>query len=117
MAVEERLPNDAVVIRCGLPPFTARPLLGACGDHPDGVFGFSVQSAAGLTVAQLATACRNKYVGYTSVGEIRRLGYDVVRTGKEFHHATVVVPKDWSTEAADVLTDLFVMAVNPSPRI
>ena len=66
MAVEERLPNDAVVIRCGLPPFTARPLLGACGDHPDGVFGFSVQSAAGLTVAQLATACRNKYVGYTT---------------------------------------------------
>ena len=83
MAKEERLPDDAVVVRCGLPPFVDSPLERGCRRHPVGLFGFSVQAAVGLTVEQLATACRNKSVGFTSVAQIRIMGYEVVRTSGE----------------------------------
>lgn len=116
MADGERLPDEAWVVRCGLPPFTARPLITACDEHPAGVYGFSVQSAADLSVEQLAPACRNKSVGFTTVGKIRQMGYDVVQTAGGFQHATVVVPRDWTTEAADALTSLFAGAINPAPR-
>jgi hypothetical protein len=39
-------------------------------DAPARVFGFSVQAAVGLTVEQLATVCRNKRVGFTTVAKI-----------------------------------------------
>lgn len=116
MAERERPPDDAFVVRCGQPPFAANPLYLACGDHPDGVYGFSVQSAAGLTVEQLAAACRNKVVGFTTVAEVRRLGYEIIRTGREFHHATVAVPVDWGEAEAVALTALFQAAINPAPR-
>ncbi len=116
MASGEWIPDEALVVRCGQPPFPASPLLLACGEHPEGVHGFSVQSAAGLTVGQLAVACRNKTVGFSIVGDIRGLGYDVIRTGREFHHATVAVPRDWSEDAAKVLADLFQLATNLAPR-
>jgi hypothetical protein len=116
MADGGRLPDEAWVVRCGLPPFTARPLIGACGEHAEGVFGFSVQSAANLLVVRLATACRNKSVGFTTVGKVRQMGYDVVPTRGDFHHATVIVPRDWSSQAAAALTGLFTAAVNLAPR-
>jgi hypothetical protein len=116
MAEEERLPDDAVVVCCGLPPFVDSPLERGCRRHPVGLYGLSVQAAAGMTVEQLATACRNKSVGYTSVAQIRIMGYEVVRTSGEAHHATVVVPEDWSRETAEELARIFRPATNPAPK-
>ena len=79
MADEGRLADDAVVVRCGRPPFVDSPLDRGCRRHPDGFFGFSVQSAAGLTAEQLAMVCRNKSVGFKTVAKIRIMGYEVVR--------------------------------------
>ncbi len=114
MADEGPLVDDAVVVRCGRPPFVDSPLDRGCRRHPDGFFGFSVQSAAGLTVEQLATVCRNKSVGFTTVAKIRIMGCEVVRTSGEAHHATVVVPEDWSAEAAARLAGIFEPAANPA---
>ncbi len=116
MAEGDSLPDDAVVVRCGLPPFVNSPLDRGCRRHPVGLFGFSVQAAVGLTVQQLATACSNNSVGFTTVGEIRIMGYEVVRTSGEAHHATVVVPVDWSADAAEQLALIFQHATNPSPK-
>jgi hypothetical protein len=116
MPGRERLPDEAWVVRCGSPPFEKSPLFKACGPHPDGPFGFSVQAAAGMTVDLLAAACRNNSVGYTTVRAIRAMGYDVLPTGGDFHHATVVVPDDWTEEAAGELPRLFQPARNPAPR-
>jgi hypothetical protein len=80
------------------------------------VYGFSVQAAVGLTVEQLATECRNRSVGFTTVAQIRIMGYEVVRTSGEAHHATVVVPEDWSADAAAGLAAIFQQATNPAPK-
>jgi hypothetical protein len=106
------IPDEAFVVRCGVPPFLNSPLILGCRTHPEGPYGFSVQSAAGLTVAELAAACRNNVVGYMIAGDIRALGYDVVRTGGAGHHATVIVPEDWSPEAAEILAARFHRAEN-----
>ena len=60
MVEENRLPDDAVVVRCGVPPFLARPLHLSCDEHPAGCYGFSVQSAAGLSAEELARNCQNR---------------------------------------------------------
>jgi hypothetical protein len=52
----------------------------------------------------------------TVVGEIRALGYDVLRTSGDGHHATVVVPRDWDEQAAMRLFRCFREAINPAPR-
>jgi len=98
-----------------LPPFRGRPLFTACDDHPDGVYGFSVQSAAALTVEQLASACRNKTVGATTVARIRDMGF-VVPTSGQWWHATVVVSKGWSQAEAERLSLLFEPISNPDAR-
>ena len=54
---------------------TAR-CISAVDDTLLGPFGFSVQCCAGLTVEQLAAACPNKTVGFTTVGQIRIIGYE-----------------------------------------
>lgn len=116
MAEGERLPDEAVVVRCGLPPFRDSPLNRGCRHHPDGFFGFSVQASVGMTVEQLATACFNKSVGFTTVAKIRIMGYEVVRTSGEAYHATVVVPEDWGADAAEELARIFEQAANPTPK-
>ena len=70
----------------------------------------------GLTVESLATARSNKSVGFTTVAEIRIMGYEVVRTSGEAHHATVVVPEDGSADAAAALAGIFRHATNPAPK-
>jgi hypothetical protein len=60
--------------------------------------------------------CRNKRVGFTTVAEIRIMGYEVVRTSGEAHHATVVVPEDWGADAAAKLAAIFEPAANPAYR-
>ena len=116
MARGDRLPGEAPVVRCGVPPFgspTNLPL--RCGHH-HGVFGFSVQSAAEASLEHLACWCRNNRVGVLTVEAIRVLGYDVQVTPGDGSHATVVCPLDWSQEAADELAAAFESVMNPAPR-
>lgn len=115
MPASDRLTDESLVVRCGMPPFAANPLNRACGQH-EGVYGFSVQAKAFVSFEELASWCRNNSVGFTSVGEIRKMGYDVVVTSGAGYHATVVVPIDWTAEAAELLTSLFQHAKNPAPK-
>lgn len=48
------------------------------------------------------------------VREVRKLGYDVVRTSGKGHHATVVVPEAWAEEDAKQLSEQFKMQPNPA---
>jgi hypothetical protein len=116
MVSSGRLPDEAVVVRCGRPPFDDPiPLCERCVQH-EGVYGFSVQCADKLSLDQLAGVCPNRKVGVATVGEIRVLGYDVVMTSGKGHHATVVVPNDWDYAASQGLVQLFREQVNPRPR-
>jgi hypothetical protein len=112
----DQIPDEALVVRRGLPPFANSPLDRGCRQHPDGVYGFCVQDEVGLTVEQLAAECFNKNVGFTTAAEIRIMGYEVLRTNGAGHRATVVVPVDWSAEAAAKLARIFLAAVNPAPK-
>ena len=57
--------------------------------HPSGITGISVECAAGATVEQLAAAIPHGQVEVTTVGKIRPIGGDVVRTsGRSPNHAT-----------------------------
>ena len=83
------LPDEALVVRGGLnrPEDIARGF----GVHPSGVAGVSVESAPGLSVAELATGVPHGQLGVTTVGRVRAVGGDVVRTpGRSPRHATLV---------------------------
>ena len=116
MAEGDRLPDDAVVVRCGLPPFLGRPLHTACDEHPSGYYGFSVQAAAGLTIEQLASECRNSTVGYVTVREIRAIGYEVRETSGAGRARDRRRAEALGAQAAEELARLFRPARNPSPR-
>lgn len=93
----EKVPDEALVIRGGRnrPADIAR----GTGTHPSGVTGVSVESAVGVTVAELAAAIPHGQVGVTTVGEVRKAGGDVIRTaGRSPHHATLtgLTPKQAS---------------------
>ncbi len=80
MDVLEPLPDDAFVVRGGRVPFR-KSLTEGCEAHPaTGHHGFSVQSAPGRTVQELASKLPHRDVGFTTVGSIREAGYDVIRT-------------------------------------
>ncbi len=116
MTVEDdRLPDEARVVRCGKPPFEPVRPRESCVPHA-GHFGFSVRSGDGISFEELARWCPNRKVGVTSVGAIRALGYDAVVTPGRGHHATVVVDPGWAVDGADRLGRSFVEATNPSPR-
>src|SRR2546430_223963 len=116
MVEADRIPDETFVVRCGLPPFSRNPRFQACRTHPEGPYGFSVQAAVQLTVVQLASACQNNHVGFTTAGEIRKMGYEVMRTSGGGWHATVVVPQDWTQEAWEEPSRLFVQARNPARK-
>lgn len=83
-----RLPDDAFVVRGGL----NRPeqIDEKLDRHPSGVVGVSAESAAGLTVAELAVNLPHGRVGVTTVGRVRTAGGDVIPTrGRSPNHATV----------------------------
>jgi len=84
----EKIPDDALVVRGG----RNRPadLRRGTGTHPSGVTGVSVESEAGLSVAELAAAIPHGEVGVTTVGDVRKAGGDVIRTsGRSPYHATL----------------------------
>ena len=60
------------------------------GMHPSGVTGVSVECAVGVSVATLAAAIPHGQIGATTVGAVRQMGGDVMRTtGRSSYHATV----------------------------
>ncbi|HEY7329765.1 MAG TPA: hypothetical protein VH592_19175 [Gemmataceae bacterium] len=85
----ERIPDEALVVRGGRNQ--KEDFRRGTRIHPSGVTGFSVECAEGLTVEGLAAAIPHGQVGVTTVGAIRAIGGDVVRTsGRSPNHATVV---------------------------
>ena len=60
--------------------------------------------------------CRNNKIGCTTVGAIRAAGYEVVMTSGPNLHATVVVPREWDADAAELLLALFEELANPIPK-
>ncbi|MBD2741641.1 flavoredoxin [Coleofasciculus sp. FACHB-1120] len=86
----ERISDEALVVRGG----ANRPvdIQRGIGIHPSpsGVSGVSVQSAAGVSLAELAAAIPHTQVGVTTVEEVRQAGGDVIRTsGRSPYHATL----------------------------
>jgi hypothetical protein len=82
------IPDDALVVRGG----RNRPedIERGTGVHPSGVAGVSVESAAGATIEELASAIPHGQIGVTTVGKVREAGGDVVRTkGRSPNHATL----------------------------
>jgi hypothetical protein len=84
----EPFPDDALVVRGG----RNRPedIERNTATHPSGVSGISVECAAGTTVEHLADVVPHCQVGVTTVGKIRQVGGDVIRTaGRSPNHATL----------------------------
>ncbi len=115
MGDDGRIPDRALVVRGG--NVTRDQLREGCSEH-EGVYGFSVQCEAGKTVAELASAggLPHRSVGVSTVGHLRGLGHDVVRTRGRGLHATVVVPRDWAEADAAALAALFRPQPNPARR-
>lgn len=95
--MQHDIPDEALVVRGGRnrPEDIAR----ATGTHPSGVTGISVECAAYISVQELAKVIPHGQVGVTTVGDVRNLGGDVVRTsGRSSYHATLtgVTPKEVS---------------------
>lgn len=91
------IPDEALVVRGG----RNRPedIQRGTGTHPSGVSGISVECGVGLSLAELAATIPHGQVGVTSVGEVRKLGGDVIRTsGRSPNHATLtgLTPKEIS---------------------
>ncbi|MBI1927974.1 flavoredoxin [Candidatus Poribacteria bacterium] len=86
--IPQKIPDDALVVRGG----QNRPedIRRGTGTHPSGVTGVSVESMAGVSVAELAKSIPHGQVGVTTVGEVRKAGGDVIRTsGRTPYHATL----------------------------
>jgi hypothetical protein len=112
----ERLPDEALVVRCGQPPFRDGRLLHEARKENRGFFGLSVQCGTSVSVEELALWCRNNKIGVTTVGAVRLAGYDVVVTPGSGHHATLVVPRVWDLGEALALALLFEERANPIPE-
>jgi hypothetical protein len=88
-AMAERIPDEAMVVGGGrnLPGDVRR----GTKTHPSGLTGTSVECEEGKPVTELAASLAHGHIGVTTVGAIRSLGGNVVRTsGRSPHHATVV---------------------------
>ena len=86
--MSDKIPDEALVVRGG----RNRPedIERGTATHPSGITGVSVESAAGVAVADLAKLIPHEQVGVTSAGEVRKAGGDVIRTaGRSPYHATL----------------------------
>jgi hypothetical protein len=98
---EDWISDDAILVRGG----RNRPedIERAMATHPSGVTGVSVHAAVGLSVQDLAEGIPHGQVGVTTVGEVRAVGGDVLRTaGRSPHHATLTGLKP--QQASNLLT-------------
>jgi hypothetical protein len=88
-SLAERIPDDALVVRGGRNQ--PEDLRRGTAIHPAGVTGVSVDSAAGLSVDDLAAMIPHNQIGVTTVGAVRAAGGDVVPTsGRSPNHATLI---------------------------
>jgi len=105
------------VVRAGIAQ--PRSLLDGTADHRlfRGLYGFSVQSAPGVTVEALARAGRfpHPQISVTTVELLHDHGFAVVfpTPGKGAYHATVRVPRPLSLANATLLSSLFTRRHNP----
>ena len=107
------------VVRAGM----ARPdnLIAGTAAHRlvPGLTGFSVQSAPGLSVEELARGgeFRNGQISVKTVGALQRHGFEVVfpTPGRGGYHATVRAPDPLPPDIAALLSGLFVQYRNPHP--
>ncbi|HLQ44248.1 MAG TPA: hypothetical protein VK137_05940 [Planctomycetaceae bacterium] len=70
----------------------------------------SVESAAEFTVAELAAIIPHGQIGVTIVGEVRKLGGDVIATsGRSPNHATLtgLTPEQISSLLTPTITNTF----------
>ena len=77
---------------------------------------FSVQSAPGVSVPELAKAgkFKNKKISVTTVKVLEELGARVVDTPGKGYHRTVVVPYPLTEVQAELLSRAFVRMPNPN---
>ncbi len=115
--LEDEVPQ--YVVRAGM----ARPdnLIAGTTAHRmvPGLAGFSVHSAPGLSVEELAPQgqFRIRQISVTTVSALQRHGFEVVfptpRQGG--YHATVRAPDPLPPDIAALLSGLFVQYANPHP--
>lgn len=107
------------VVRAGLA--RASTLIDGTGEHSllPGLTGFSVQSAPGVSVQDLARGggFRNRQISVTTREALVRHGFDLLfpTPGRGAYHATVRVPYPLPVNIAELLASLFVQTPNPYP--
>ncbi|MFA6984817.1 MAG: Ig-like domain-containing protein [Arenimonas sp.] len=87
-----RVGDDALVVRGGSAAGanSAEGIAKGTGTHPEGVTGFSAESANGASLCDLCQNIGHNQVGVTTAGQVRAAGGDVVSTGgRSPNHATV----------------------------
>ena len=81
--------------------------------------GFSVQSAPGVSVEELARGgqFRNRRISVTTRNALQEHGFEVVfpTPGRGAYHATVRAPDPLPPDTAALLSSLFVQCANPHP--
>jgi hypothetical protein len=85
---------------------------------PYGVYGFSVQSAPGVSVDNLAKAGQfpNSTISVSTVTKLTSVGAIVTQTPGVGYHATVVVPAPLSNAQAALISAQFQTGIpNPYP--
>ena len=81
--------DAALVVRGG--KNTAALIEERTGMDPSGIVGVSALCAENATVAELAHRIRHGQIGITTVGKIREMGGDVIKTsGADRNHVTLV---------------------------
>jgi RHS repeat-associated protein len=107
------LPDSALVARGGsLANHTPAKINAAIGpSRTPGVIGFSAQCNGGGCLSELGQFLRNRELGVTTVGEIRQIGGQVVRTPGIGYHVTVT---GVSGEGVSPLLRIF---PNPNPLV
>ena len=83
-----KIADDAFVVRGG--QNRVQDIRRGIGTHPSGIRGLSVECAVDVTIYELSHAIPHRQIGVTTVGEIREVGGDVIRTsGRSPYHATL----------------------------
>ncbi len=83
-----KIPDNALVVRGG--KNQASDIRRGTDTHPAEITGVSVESAEGVSIAELAQAIPHRQIGITTVADVRKIGGDVVRTaGRSRYHATL----------------------------
>jgi RHS repeat-associated protein len=105
------IPDSALVVRGGgAANQTAAKINAAIGpSRTPGVEGFSAQCNGGTCVADLGRFLRNRELGVTTVGDIRRVGGDVIATPGFGHHVTV------TGVSGEAVSPLLRIVTNPNP--